>query len=293
MKTFQSLKKYLEERLVIAGSGKPYGQVIFLAGGPGSGKSFAVQNFINSHNYKIFDPDAFKTPLLKWNEITKKYPELLGRDQKNPEDATFVHEFIKNKISLEDKILNGLFVSLTKTDKSILPNIIFDKTFKDLGDLNRIVPRLLQAGYKKENMHLVWILTDYRIALQQNLTRDRTVPVTILIQSHTGVAKTMTTLLTDSYPYDMINGDAFVVLGGQDNTVFFKPPVDSPKTRKMIAGGVETPAPRIVKEFKYIKVKDSGTKLKNNAALTRSVMFWILKNSPDKEIIKNYLDNME
>lgn len=215
----------------------------------------------------------------------------MGKDQKNPEDATFVHEFLKNKISLEDKILNGLFVSLTKTDKSILPNIIFDKTFKDLGDLNRIVPRLLQAGYKKENMHLVWVLTDYRIALQQNLTRDRTVPVTILIQAHTGVAKTMTTLLTDSYPYNMINGDAFVVLGGQDNTVFFKPPVDSPKKRKMVAGGAEIPVPRIVKHFEYIKVKDSGTKIKNDTALTRSVMFWILKNSPDKEIIKNYLDS--
>lgn len=33
MKTFPTLKKYLEEKLVIAGGGKPYGQVIFLAGG--------------------------------------------------------------------------------------------------------------------------------------------------------------------------------------------------------------------------------------------------------------------
>lgn len=289
MKTFLDFKSYLTEKLVIVGGGKPYGQIIFLAGGAGSGKSFAIQNFINSHNYKIFDPDAFKTPFLKWNDITKKYPELLGKNQKNPKDATFVHEFLRDKISLEDRILNGLFASITKTDKSILPNIIFDKTFKDVGDINRIVPKLLEAGYKKDDIHLIWVLTDYRIAIQANTSRDRIVPVTLLIQSHGGTAETMKSFLFDNYPSNMINGDAFIILGGEPNTWFFKPTAGTIKTRKMFAGGIDLPKPQVVKKFDYIKVKHAKQAFKPSAAITNIVLRWILDNSPNREEIEKYL----
>ena len=36
----------LDEKLIIVGKGKRYGQIMFLAGGAGSGKGFAITNFL-------------------------------------------------------------------------------------------------------------------------------------------------------------------------------------------------------------------------------------------------------
>jgi len=47
MKTFSEFKEsqeYLEEKLVLINNGKKYGQIVFLAGGAGSGKGFASDN---------------------------------------------------------------------------------------------------------------------------------------------------------------------------------------------------------------------------------------------------------
>lgn len=285
----KSFLQFLQEKLIIVGGGKRYGQVIFLAGGSGSGKGFAVQNFIHGQDYKVFDPDALKEPYLKWNEVTNKYPELRGRSLANPKDTAFVHEFLRDKIGLEDKVLNRFFSSITPANRDTLPNIIFDKTMKDNGDIKNIVPKLLKAGYKKENIHLIWVLTNYKVALQQNLSRSRSVPVTILIASHNGVAKNMEEMLTRSYPTDLINGEAYVVLGGRENTIFFEPDPKAAKTRKMFTGGPDLPPPQIVSEFEYIKVKESGRPVKTGAAISQTILFWIMKNAPDEEAIQKYL----
>ena len=291
MKTFNTLKRYLEEKLVIPGQGKRYGQVVFLAGGAGSGKDFAVANFIDSTDYKILDPDAVKEPYLKWNELQKKYPELRGRDQRNPEDADFVHRFLGNQVKLDDKILSSLFFSLMhKTDKTTLPNILFNRTFKTKADFERLIPSLISVGYKKEDMHLIWVLTNYKVAIQANLGRSRTVPTTVLIQTHGGAAQTMKSFLFDNYPSNLINGDAYVILGGEENTVFFKPPQGTSTTRQMVPGGEIIPKPRVVSKFQYVKVKDANHPFKPAVALSNIVLRWILQNSPDQEAIEKYLN---
>lgn len=290
MKTFFELKRYLDEKLVIVGGDKKYGQVIFLAGGAGSGKGFALSNFVNSGNYKIFDPDEMKKTILKWNEVKKKYPELLGKNLKNPADTEFVHTFIRDKLGWDQKALN-YFLSANRSDKSTLPNIVFDRTFKDTREFEELVPKLINAGYKKENMHLVWVLTDYRVAIQQNTQRDRSVPITVLIQTHSGTAQTMKHFLLKNYPSNMINGDAFVILGGEANTWFFKPPADAPKTRQMFSGGKEMPKPRVVTKFDYVRVKNAGQPFHPPADIYNTVLTWILQNSPDQDAIKRYLNN--
>ena len=40
------LQNYLTEKQIIVGGGKQYGQILFLAGGAGSGKGFAASNFM-------------------------------------------------------------------------------------------------------------------------------------------------------------------------------------------------------------------------------------------------------
>jgi len=46
----------LEERAVVIGKGRTEGQAVILAGGAGSGKSFAVNNFMLG-KYKVFNVD--------------------------------------------------------------------------------------------------------------------------------------------------------------------------------------------------------------------------------------------
>ena len=290
MITFNTLKRYLEEKLVIVGGGKRTGQVIFLAGGAGSGKGFAIEHFIQSNDFKVFYPDALKQSILKWNEASKRYPELLGRSMKNPNDVSFIHTFIRDRLKWDKKLLHN-FLSVNRPDKENLPNIIFDKTLKDTEEFKELIPELIKVGYKKEDIHLVWVLTNYRIAIQANTSRDRTVPVTVLIQTHSGVAETMKQFLFKNYPSDLINGDAFVILGGEENTVFFKPSASSDKTRKKFIGGEILPKPRIVKEFQYIKVKDARLPFKPSTAITNTILMWILKNSPDQDAIQQYLNS--
>ena len=288
MKTFFEFKQDLLEKLVIVGNDQKYGQVIFLAGGSGSGKGFAVSNFINTTTYRVFDPDKIKDTLLKWNQTTKKYPELLGRNLKDPKDTEFVHKFIRDVVKWDKKEIQT-FLAVNRPDKTTLPNIVFDKTFKDAAEFEELVPQLLKAGYKKENMHLIWVLRNYKFAIQANAARDRTVPLAVLIQTHSGAAQTMRKFLLDNYPTDLIDGDAAVILGGDENTIFFKPAADAPKTRQAGADAPITPKPRVVKDFQYVKVKDARSAFKPSVAITNTILRWILDHSPDQEAIEKYL----
>jgi len=57
-------EKYLEEKLILYNQGKRYGQIVFLAGGAGSGKGFAIRNFMEKEKFKVRDVDAWKTAFM-------------------------------------------------------------------------------------------------------------------------------------------------------------------------------------------------------------------------------------
>ena len=63
-----SFRQYLEEKLIMYNQGKRYGQIVFLAGGAGSGKGFAIKNFMEGEKFKIRDVDEWK----KDKEIEKR-----------------------------------------------------------------------------------------------------------------------------------------------------------------------------------------------------------------------------
>ena len=50
----------LEEKLILYNNGAPYGQIVFVGGGGGSGKGFAIKNFMQGELFKIRDVDALK-----------------------------------------------------------------------------------------------------------------------------------------------------------------------------------------------------------------------------------------
>jgi len=269
----KSFKEYitemqnLTEKLLVIGKGAKYGQVIFLAGGAGSGKGFAINNFIEGDKYKIRDVDEWKKAYLKIGVLKNKYPEIRSLDLRKPKDVFSLHMFVKDK-NIKDKSLN---LMLSQAKQGRLPNIIFDITLKDKSDITETLPLLMEAGYNPKDVHVVWVLTDYTIAVQQNKSRSRVVPDDILLKTHEGAAGTMWSFINKGTPVSL-DGSVHVILGGAKHTVFWKDSKGKPmdgKNNKLV-----------IKDFKYLTLKKPGKNMDNDTALRSKILSWIRENTP-------------
>ena len=178
MLSFQNYitEQYLEEKLILYNQGKKYGQIVFLAGGAGSGKGFAISHFMEKEKFKVRDVDEWKIGYLKLAQIKREYKELRNLQLRNPKDVYKLHMFVKEK-GIKDKTLELL---LRDSNSSRLPNIMFDITMKDASDITDVLPQLLAAGYDPKNIHLTWVLTNYAVAIANNRMRERVVPEDII-----------------------------------------------------------------------------------------------------------------
>ena len=261
----KSFKQYISETLIVAGGGKRNGQVIMLAGGSGSGKSFAVTQFIDSNNYKILNPDDVLQLAVKLANQGKAFDELKGKDLTNPEDLEVAYDVVtkKKKLALRRR---EIFLQNQKPGR--LPNIILDRTFSKKGQFKTWAHRLRTAGYKPENIHVIWVLTDLEIALAQNIRRgkagERNVPAKIIIGSHQGAKEEMRDLMFKRLRGAAIDGDIFVIFGGVKNTIFYGTPEG-----ELPSGDT----PMVVKDFRYIKVKSSGKRFDTAGNIAKKMGF--------------------
>ena len=279
---YSDLQAYeqLDEKLIIVGKGKKYGQIMFIAGGAGSGKGFAITNFLEGEKFKVKDPDELKKAFLKVAKEKDKYPEIKDLDLKKPEDVFKLHAFVSNKGTAGKLLGNLLKDADISAKKGTLPNIIFDRTMKDMNDVDKILPLLDASGYDRKNIHLTWVLTDYKVAIKNNTTRDRVVPADILLQTHVGAAKTIYSILkgkTDSG----IQGDINVILNNRENTIPF---VDS--EGEPIKGSRSKQV--IVKDFTYLNMKKQGRRFNNEASIQKQLYSWVKNNAPE-----DALDNIK
>ena len=354
MKTFQELRdehneemyapmceelvRYLEEKLLILGKGGNYGNAVILAGGAGSGKSFAVKNLMQGEKFKVLNPDDIKDALLAMRDALlappdKEQPKLKGigaflqqhapnisspdtktqprppksyklleiinkiggLDYRDPRDTSTLHMLIQ-KMKLNYQRIMRLFTA----KHSELPNIMFDITAKKIEDINGKVGGdegalywLEKAGYKPENIHIVWVLTNYKIALEQNLTRERVVPTDILLGTHTGAAATMEDIMFRSYGTLGINGDIAVILGGQTPTTVVAKAgskykyTQGPNRGKTIEIKNDT-TDTVVLDFKYFRVKKAGSREINGEALS-AIRNYVLEKVPPPHLTPNQI----
>jgi predicted kinase len=145
---------------------------------------------------------------------------------------------------------------------------------KNLNQVSKNIPMLLSLGYKPENIHLVWILTNFNVALDRNRTRPRKVPEYIVKQTHTGAATTMMNIVRGNIPRGM-NGRITVVLNNNEETIFY-----------LDKEGNKT---NLVKSFTSIDLKKEGKKFENNSFVNAQIHKWVTKNAP-KEVIKDIKD---
>jgi dephospho-CoA kinase len=270
MKRFKQFIELLEKQIII-GKGAKYGQVVFMAGGAGSGKGFARTHFLEGEKFKIRDPDELKKAFIRLAELKKKYKEIRGLDLRKPKDAFKLHKWIENK-KIKEKTLSLL---LQNAKQGILPNLLIDTTLKDTTKITEALPLLLASGYDPKNINIVWVLTDFAVAIKQNRNpeRGRVVPDDIMLQTHEGAATTMFKFIKSGTPRG-VNGGVYIVLGGAKNTVLYKDadgkPIKTGKKKDTI----------VVKDFSYLTMKEPSKKMTTNSGLQQKAFDWILDNAP-------------
>ncbi len=277
-------EQYLTEKQIVVGKGERYGQIVFLAGGAGSGKGFASTNFMEKSKFKVRDVDELKKSAIKLAKLKNDNPEIANIDLRNSEDVFKLHAYVKEK-GWKDKTLENMLAG-AKTGK--LPNIIFDVTMKDIGDIKEVMPALLEVGYKPKDIHVVWVLTNFYIAVQQNKQRERRVPYNILLKTHVGAANTVTDMLRHKFGVlgKNVDGEMYVILGGHKNTVLMTTQ-DTPETLKgkekfkqmggepiVRKGKFSKEEEFVVKSFKYIKLKDAGKPMKRSIEFEKEMLGW-------------------
>ncbi len=143
---------------------------IFLAGGPGSGKSYVVKRSTGGLGLKIVNSD----------DIYEKDLEDAGLDIAKPEDI-FSDKGQAIRIRSKEK---------TKKRKNLWVDgrlgIIIDGTGKDLSKIGRQKSALDQLGY--ETM-MIFVNTSLETAQQRNRERPRTLPEKSVEQMWNGVQK--------------------------------------------------------------------------------------------------------
>ena len=276
--------KYLEEKLILLNGGKKFGQIVFMAGGAGSGKGFAVNNFLEGEKFKIRDVDAWKVAFQKLDKIAKSnstkqkgFRSGQNLDQLNlrkGKDVFKLHAAIK-KMDIKDKTLNLLLTDLKNDHK---PNILFDVTAKSLDDFSSVIEKLQDVGYDSKNIHIVWVLTNYSVAVRNNANRDRVVPDDILLQTHEGAARTMFSIIKKKKLPLGANGAFHVILNNRNNTIFHKNAAGENLDGKTDKNG-KIIRPLVVKSFTSLRLKREGRPFEDNG-LQKELHRWISDNVP-------------
>lgn len=225
MLKFKEIQRLNEAGLSLNGKAYPkFNNVLIAAGGAGSGKGFVLNNVL-LFNGKTFDVDALKTNILRFgskeeSKIWQEFKNFAKRegytktnlndlDLKNSKDVSILHEFSK-AMGYDDKF-KELFFKVSRESKN-KPNVIFDVTLKDIKAIDEINNYIKLGKYDKKNVHLVWILNSFDIALKQNNQRERQVSLEIMAKTHEGAALTMREILENSENYrDVIDGDIWIV----------------------------------------------------------------------------------
>jgi len=309
---YVELKDYkayeLVEKQILYNNGAKYGQIVFLAGGAGSGKGFAVQHFMQGSEFKIRDVDELKIAFQKLDALGKfttqdlldKYgdkiserdkdlikKELIDKnlkmnqlDLKTPTHVYILHVLVR-ATDVKNKTLE---LMLAGAEKGQLPNLIFDSTFKEVEDMTDVLPKLFAAGYEPKNIHVSWVLTNYQIAIKNNKSRARVVPEDILLATHAGAAQTVYNLVTTAMP-PSVQGGVYVILNNPENTIF----IVDPKTNKAYKDKKGNP---VIKDFKYLTLKEPGKPAKKELDVKKQLLTWIRDNVPPGAVDTSELDKL-
>lgn len=138
-------------------------KAVFLAGGPGSGKSFISNKLFSGSGAKLLNSDEFFEFLLDKFNITKKI---------DPEDT----ENFEKQMKLRSRAKELTNIKAFNYINGMLP-LIIDGTGRDENKIIKQKNILENIGY---DTSLVFVNTSLEVALDRNKKRERSVPEAIV-----------------------------------------------------------------------------------------------------------------
>ncbi len=226
-------------------------KAIFLAGGPGSGKSYvAGQLGLVSRGLKVVNSDdAFEYLMRKRNLSFEMPPE------QQPERDLARSRAKEITTKKQDMYLDGRL------------GLIIDGTAKDVSKMAKLKIELEAIGYQTM---MVFVNTSLKIALQRNLLRDRKVPSEIVLKSHKQVQENKTKLAE-------VFGENFIEIVNDENPDFNTP-------LKRVDKFIDSPITAQARDWV------SKAQLQKTVAqedLTNKVIYQLDKNAPmdDTEVL--------
>ena len=162
-KTLSEFKMYLNEGVYDPGIFKAF----FLAGGPGSGKTFVTQSAFAGTGLKVVNSDAAFERGLKQANLSLKMPDE--------------EEYFRNIIRQRAKTTAS---NILDTYVQGRLGLVIDATGRDLPLVQRQVGMLRNIGY---DCYMVFVNTSLDVALERNKTRSRSIPEYIVKKSWDGV----------------------------------------------------------------------------------------------------------
>jgi len=154
MKTFYELQEGLNDPNIF--------KAFFLAGGPGSGKSYVVRKTTGGTGLRVINSDTAFEKLLKDAGLSLK---LSGEDPRRDE--------IRDKAKKLTKKIGRNYI-----EGRI--GLIIDGTGKKYDSIAKQKAGLEGLGY---DCYMIFVNTSIDVALQRNTKRDRVVPESIVISS--------------------------------------------------------------------------------------------------------------
>ena len=162
MKTFDQIR-YLQEGLYDPNIFKAF----FLAGGPGSGKTFVTRGAFGGTGLRVINSDQAFENALKKNNLSLKMPD----SESEARDMLRARAKATTDKTLDLSIKGRL-------------GMVIDGTGRDYDKINLQTSLLKQLGY---DCYMIFVNTSLDVALERNRRRERTVPEYITRNSWTKV----------------------------------------------------------------------------------------------------------
>jgi len=155
MKTYNDLQEGLNDPNIF--------KAFFLAGGPGSGKSYVVRKTTGGLGLKVVNSDIAFEKFLKDANLSLKMPD----------EEESAREPVRARAKRITKKQEGNYIEGRL-------GLIIDGTGKDYEKISKQARDLQQLGY---DIHMIFVNTSLDTALERNKKRSRSVKESIVIKS--------------------------------------------------------------------------------------------------------------
>ena len=155
MKTYNDLQEGLNDPNIF--------KAFFLAGGPGSGKSYVVRKTTGGTGLQVVNSD----------DAFERYLEMAGLSKKMPSSEEEPRDVERARAKKVTKARQGGYIEGRL-------GLIIDGTGKDYDKIAAQSIKLKQLGY---DTHMVFVNTSLDTALERNAKRERSVPESKAIKS--------------------------------------------------------------------------------------------------------------